>query len=95
MKTFIEKQHQKRPSPKKHSCDLFSKKPEYSVTNDDLRKMAANNEADANNIHIFNGKQISDNKKAPNFYALKAHTPYQSPLLYFGHNDRKPEPQVP
>ena len=42
---------------------------------------------------MFNNKNISDNTKVTNFYALKAHTPYQSPLLYFGQNDKNKEQQ--
>lgn len=57
------------------------------MTNQDLLKMANSYECNYNNNNIFNGKNLSDNSKVSNFYALKSHTPYQSPLLYFGQND--------
>jgi len=38
--------------------------------------MARINETNTNNNNIFNGKNISDNSKVSNFYALKAHTNY-------------------
>lgn len=46
--------------------------------------MAKSHEKRSKDNNVFNGKNISDNKKTSEFYALKAHTPYQSPLLYFG-----------
>ena len=38
--------------------------------------MAKTNEVNTNNNNMFNNKNISDNTKVTNFYALKAHTPY-------------------
>jgi hypothetical protein len=93
MRAFIEKQHSgsKRAAPAKHQCDPYQRKPEFNVSNNDLSRMARVTEANTNNNNIYNGKNVSDNSKVSNFYALKAHTPYQSPLLYFGQNENKNE----
>ena len=51
MKSFIERQHNstankvnRRPSPTKHACDMYSKKPEFNVTNQDLHQRAMKSE---------------------------------------------------
>jgi len=46
--------------------------------------MAKQGEINKNNNNIYNGRNLSDNTKVTNFYALKANPTYQSPLLYFG-----------
>ena len=83
MKTFIEKQHSytqpagpQKSYPAKHSCNPYSNKAEFKVTNAELSKLARANEKAADNNNVYNGKNISDNRKVTNFYALKAQTVY-------------------
>jgi hypothetical protein len=66
---------------------MYAKKPEFAVTNAELHRTATLYEKNTNNNNVFNGRNLSDHSKVSNFYALKAQTPYQSPLLYFGQND--------
>lgn len=60
----------------------------FDITNADLQKLASVHEAHLNNNNIFAGKNLSDNTKITSFYTLKAMPPYQSPLLYFGAQDK-------
>jgi len=62
--------------PAKHTCNPYSTKAEFKVSNEQLSKLAKNNENTLNNNNMFNGKNISDNKNVTNFYALKAQTVY-------------------
>lgn len=48
--------------------------------------MAIKTEKNRNNNNIFNGKNVSDNSKVTNFYALKAQTAHQSQPLDLGKN---------
>lgn len=77
----------RRAAPPKHKCDMYAKKPEFSVTNAQLSRKVSLYERNTNNNNVFNGRNLSDHSKVSNFYALKTQTPYQSPLLYFGQNE--------
>lgn len=56
--------------------------------------MAQKGEINKNNNNIFNGRNLSDNTKVTNFYALKANPTYQSPLLYFGQQQDTSAPRT-
>lgn len=98
MRTFIEKQQQYNPTSATLQTRKYPKKSEpkdkYNITNAELQKMATKGEINKNNNNVFNGRNLSDNTKVTNFYALKANPTYQSPLLYFGQQQDTSAPRT-
>lgn len=98
MRSFIEKQQQYNPTSQTLQTRKYPKKSEpkdkYTISNAELQKMAKQGEINKNNNNIYNGRNLSDNTKVTNFYALKANPTYQSPLLYFGQQNDTSAPRT-
>ena len=96
MKSFIEKQQSyqlggttgMRRYPPKHSCINTTTKSE-NLNNAEMQRKVKNGEINSNNNNIFNGKNVSDNTKITSFYTLKAQPTYQTPLNYYGQQNKK------